>query len=170
MTRPILWALGTLAAITLSSTLTGERLAARFGAATAPPAPTTKGAAQAAPVLTVSADLAGHFVLHPTLDGRRLRMLVDTGASLVALSYEDARLAGLRVEPRDFTRHLLTANGVVGAAPIRLREVRVGDITVRDVEGVVLPPGRLGTSLLGMSFLRRLRSFEIGAGRLTLRG
>jgi aspartyl protease family protein len=119
--------------------------------------------------LTVSADLQGHFILHPTLDGRRVRMLVDTGASLVALSEEDARLAGITVAERDFSRTIQTANGLVRAAPVRIREMRVGDILVRDVEAVVLPAGRLGTSLLGMTFLRRLGGFEISQGRLTLR-
>lgn len=170
MTRPILWALGTLGAAALSATVTGGRLADRF--ATRPPGPAEQGptAPAAGPILTVTSDLAGHYVLHPSLDGRRLRMLVDTGASLVTLSYEDARLAGIAVETGGFTRRLATANGQVEAAPIRIREMRVGEITVRDVEAVVLPPGRLGTSLLGMSFLRRLRAFEIAAGRLTLKG
>jgi aspartyl protease family protein len=53
---------------------------------------------------------------------------------------------------------------------IRIPEMSVGDIVVRDVEAVVMPPGRLVTSLLGMAFLRRLKSFEVSAGRLTLRG
>jgi aspartyl protease family protein len=63
-----------------------------------------------------------------------------------------------------------TANGVVQTAPVRIREIRVGDILVRDVEAVVLPPRALGVSLLGMSFLRRLEGFEIAKGRLVLRG
>jgi aspartyl protease family protein len=55
-------------------------------------------------------------------------------------------------------------------APVRIRELRVGDIAVRDVEAVVVPEGRLGTSLLGMSFLRRLKGFDMAGGRLTLKG
>jgi len=97
-------------------------------------------------------------------------MLVDTGASIVALSYEDAETVGIRVTANDFTAQLRTANGVVEAAPVRLPEIRVGDILVENVDAVVLPRGRLGTSLLGMSFLRRLRGFEMSQGRLTLRG
>lgn len=120
-------------------------------------------------IISVSADLRGHFVVHPTLDGRRIRMLVDTGASFVALSYEDAALAGIRVQPKDYTRRVGTANGVVSVAPVRIREMRVGEITVRNVDAVVLPTGVLGTSLLGMSFLKRLGGFEISQGRLTLR-
>ena len=177
MTRPILWALGTLVTAAVSATLGGERLADRFGLGGAPAASAPLSSAQprsgpspASPVLTVGSDLAGHFVLHPSLDGRRVRMMVDTGASLVALTHEDAALAGIRLQPRDFTRRVHTANGVAELAPVRIREVRVGDIVVRDVEALVSQPGRLGVSLLGMSFLRRLKGFEIAAGRLTLKG
>ena len=63
-----------------------------------------------------------------------------------------------------------TANGIVAAASVRLAEVKVGDIAVRGVEALVLPPGKLGTSLLGMSFLKRLGGFEIAQGRLILKG
>ena len=97
-------------------------------------------------------------------------MLVDTGATTVALTYEDAASAGIRPFPGDFTRRVSTANGSVAVAPVRLREVRIGDLTVRDVDAVVVPSGRLGTSLLGMSFLRHLGGFDIADNRLTLRG
>ncbi len=97
-------------------------------------------------------------------------MLVDTGASLVALSHEDAALLGIRVSQKDFTRRSSTANGVVETAPVRIKEIRIGDIVMRDVDAAVLPPRALNTSLLGMSFLKRLDGFEISKGRLLLRG
>jgi aspartyl protease family protein len=62
-----------------------------------------------------------------------------------------------------------TANGTVKAAQVRLREVQIGRIAVRDVEAVVMPPGRLAGSLLGMSFLKRLASFNVSGGTLVLR-
>lgn len=168
MTRPIVWALGTLVTACLSATAASDRIAAQFGIGR-PPA--QLGAAQqGGSRIEVSADLRGHFVVHPTLDGRRVRMLVDTGASLIALSHEDARSAGLTISPRDYTQRIATANGVVEAAPVRFSEVRIGEITVRGVEALVLPPGKLGTSLLGMSFLKRLGGFEIAQGRLILKG
>ena len=145
-----------------------DQLATRFGQRPASPQIAAAGAGTAQTV--VAADLQGHFVVHPALDGRRIRMLVDTGASLVVLTHEDARLAGISVSPRDFTRRMSTANGIVEAAPVRIREMRVGEIAVPNVEAVVLPAGRLRTSLLGMTFLRRLGGFEISQGRLTLRG
>ena len=167
MTRPIVWALGILATSALSATTAGDRISKAFGLPRggAPAVQSAEGDR-----VVVAADLAGHFVVHPTLDGRRIRMLVDTGASLIALSHEDARLVGLNPAPRDYTRRIATANGVVEAAPVRFSEVKVGGIAVRGVDALVLPPGRLGTSLLGMSFLKRLGGFEVTQGRLVLKG
>ena len=168
MTRPIVWALGILASSALSATTASDRISKAFGLNFA------RGEATAARSegdrIVVSADLAGHFVVHPTLDGKRIRMMVDTGATFVALSHEDARLAGVAVPPGGYTRRIETANGVVAAAPVRFSEVRIGDLIVRGVDALVLPPGRLGTSLLGMSFLKRLGGFEVTQGRLVLKG
>lgn len=170
MTRPIVWALGTLATACLSATVASDRIAARFGIGPPPPQLASAQAHAGGGRIEVSADLRGHFVVHPTLDGRRVRMLVDTGASVIALSHEDAQLAGVRVSARDYTQRVATANGVVEAARVRIAEVRIGDIAVRGVEAMVLPPGRLGTSLLGMSFLKRIGGFEIAQGKLVLKG
>ena len=120
-------------------------------------------------IVTVPADRRGHFLVEPSVNGQRLRMLVDTGASVVALSYEDAASAGFRPAPGDFTVTVSTANGVAQAAPIRIEEVQIGDITVRGVPAVVARPGALNVSLLGMTFLKRLGSFEVAQGRLTMR-
>ena len=120
-------------------------------------------------MVTVLADRRGHFLVEPVVDGQRIRMLVDTGASAVALSYEDAVSAGIRVTPSDFTVPVNTANGVTQAAPVRIGEIQIGDITVRGVEAFVARPGAQKVSLLGMTFLKRLGGFEIAQGRLTLR-
>ena len=96
-------------------------------------------------------------------------MMVDTGATVIALSAEDAAQAGIRPLRSDFRGRVATANGSIEVAPVRLGEVRLGGIVVRDVEAVVLPPGALRGSLLGMSFLRRLAAFEMGGGRLVLK-
>jgi aspartyl protease family protein len=119
--------------------------------------------------VTVQADRRGHFVVEPMIDGKRIQMLVDTGASAVALSYEDAVSAGIRVAPNDFTVPVNTANGVTQAAPVRIAEIQLGDITVRGVEALVARPGAQKVSLLGMTFLKRLGGFEIAQGRLVLR-
>lgn len=173
MTRPIVWATGTLVAITLSASFAGQRISSLMG----PSASGVPSAAQARTdqplpdrILVLHGDANGHYLVHPQVDGLVVKMMVDTGASLVALRSEDAAAIGIRPQPREFTRPISTANGTVMVAPVRIREMRVGDIAVADVEAVVVPSGRLGTNLLGMSFLRRLKAFEMASGRLTLRG
>ncbi len=175
MTRPIIWATGTLVAVALSASLAGEHISELVRKSRAPSPQPSRAIGSGTPnsperVLVLQADGSGHFLLHPQIDGLTVRMLVDTGASIVALTLEDAERAGIRPNPGAFNRPISTANGTVSVAEARIREIRVGDISVRDVEAVVLPAGRLGTSLLGMSFLRRLKGFDMAGGRLTLRG
>ena len=97
-------------------------------------------------------------------------MVVDTGATFCAFSEEDAVRAGIKVGPADFTRPVATANGTIRVAPVRVGAIQIGAITVRDVEAVVIPRGRLSTNLLGMSFLKRVRDFSISGSTMTLRG
>ena len=94
--------------------------------------------------------------------------MIDTGATMVALSYEDAEAAGFRLSDSDFTRAVSTANGVARVAPVTLDRVSIGNITVRDVPAAVAERGRLKTSLLGMSFLGRLSRFDMRSGRLVM--
>jgi aspartyl protease family protein len=94
--------------------------------------------------------------------------MVDTGATTVALRYEDARTLGL-VSPGDkFDARVRTANGEGRGRRVQLRSVTFGTITIRDVDALVLEQGALGTNLLGMSFLRRLSRFEVQRGVLVL--
>ncbi|QRE77466.1 retropepsin-like aspartic protease family protein [Methylobacterium aquaticum] len=173
MTRPILWALGVLAGAVVTGGSVIEQVA-RIGRAPASAAASSATAPDLAPgtggSVTLAQDLHGHFRAHPEVEGQVLRMLVDTGATLCIFTREDAGRIGLSVTDRDFTDRVATANGSVPAARVRVRQMRIGAITVRDVDALVLPGGRLEVSLLGMSFLRRLRGFEVGAGRMILRG
>lgn len=138
----------------------------------APPAAVTTApvADGAVAGVALQAGRNGHFFVNALMDGRALPMMVDTGASSCAFSEEDAERIGIRVRPDDFSRVWNTANGTVRVAPIRIAVLQVGSITVRDVEAVVIPRGRLTTSLLGMSFLKRLRDFSVSGGTMTLRG
>lgn len=111
----------------------------------------------------------GHFVTTASINKRDVQVLVDTGASTVALSYEDARTIGLRPGSLDFDVPVSTANGITQAARVRLDEVEVDGVRVRDVDGMVLPQGAMNGSLLGMSFLSRLSSFKVEDGILYLR-
>jgi aspartyl protease family protein len=110
----------------------------------------------------------GHFRANVEIDGRTIPMLVDTGASYVALSAEDADRLGVTPRPSDFTMTMYTANGRAKAAPVRLHAVHVDTLSVYDVDAVVAQPGAMNGSLLGMSFLRRLTRFEAQSDRLRL--
>ena len=117
--------------------------------------------------LTVRASGNGAFFMDVFLNGRPARMLVDTGATGLALSPEDARAAGLDVGGLRYTVPVQTADGASLAAPAVLDTIQVGGLTFRNQRALVLRHGRL--SLLGVAILRRFQSFEINGDRLTLR-
>ena len=110
----------------------------------------------------------GHYHAEAEINGRAVQVLVDTGATMVAMTYEDAEAAGIFVTDKDFTHRTATANGAARVAPIMLNRVTVGDITVRNVRGVVSEPGALGITLLGMSFLGQLERVDMRSGTLIL--
>lgn len=110
----------------------------------------------------------GHYYARAEVNGRGLDVMVDTGASIVALTYEDAERIGLRLRASDFTGQVATANGRAAVAPVRLDRVSIGGIVIRDVPAAVAERGRLGKTLLGMSFLSRLERVDIRQGRLLL--
>jgi aspartyl protease family protein len=110
----------------------------------------------------------GHFLIKGKVDGTPVVFVADTGATTVLLSYEDARKAGIDMEGLQFTSPVLTANGQAMAAPYRISEITLGDIRRANVIAMISQPDMVGTSLLGMSFLGRLSSFEVRGDQLTL--
>ncbi|HWX84668.1 MAG TPA: TIGR02281 family clan AA aspartic protease [Xanthobacteraceae bacterium] len=118
--------------------------------------------------VVVSRNSRGHFQLDARVDGRRLPFMVDTGASVIALTADDAATLGIHPSASAFTALVKTANGVVRAAPVELDRVEIEDITVRNVAAMVLPDGALSENLLGMSFLSRLHRWEFADGKLVL--
>lgn len=110
----------------------------------------------------------GHYWAEARIDGRAVRVLVDTGASVVALTREDALRLGLKLSPADFDKTVQTAAGPARAAAVTLSSVAVASAEVRDVQALVVEEG-LGQSLLGMSYLGRLSAFEATPAALTLR-
>jgi len=110
----------------------------------------------------------GHFRVDARVNGRHIDFMVDTGASLVILRETDAANVGLRPMPRDYTATVSTANGRIKAAPAKLERIEVGDITVFDVQALVLPDEALSQNLLGVTFLSRLRRYEYADGRMLL--
>ena len=110
----------------------------------------------------------GHYWAEADIDGRAIRVLVDTGASVVALTRQDALRLGLRLTPADFTQTVETASGPVKAAAVELDHVAVAGARVNKVRALVVEEG-LPHSLLGMSYLGRLSAFEARPTGLTLR-
>lgn len=142
----------------------------REAEAAVPPAPEARPAP--APVPGQPAQIAksadGHFWAEAEIDGRAVRVLVDTGASVVALTRDDALRLGLRLTPADFSRTIETASGPARAAPVELSHVAVAGARIEHVRAVVVEKG-LPHSLLGMSYLGRLSAVEVRPTGLTLR-
>ena len=118
--------------------------------------------------VVLDADRLGHFEVDAVVNGRSITAMVDTGATSVALNAASARRLGIYLSPRDYRLPVSTANGVIAAAPVTLSEVRLGAISVRNVQAVVLPGEVLQVNLLGMTFLSRLSRFEVARGQLLL--
>jgi clan AA aspartic protease (TIGR02281 family) len=109
----------------------------------------------------------GHFYVIGLVNGVAVRFIVDTGATAVVLTPHDAGRAGLNVGPDKFTQRARSASGMVQVAPVRLGHVVVGKRELRDVPAAVSSVDT-GVSLLGMTFLSRLRRVSIESDTLTL--
>jgi aspartyl protease family protein len=112
----------------------------------------------------------GSFSVATQVNGARVAMVLDTGASAVVLTQEAAKAAGLPLEVLNYSVSVDTANGRARAAPVTLDRLSVGGITERSVPALIAQPGQLRTNLLGMSFLNRLESWEVRGDRLMMRG
>jgi aspartyl protease family protein len=112
----------------------------------------------------------GDFQVTAEINGARVGMVLDTGASSVVLTRDDAKAAGLPLEVLVYSANIDTANGRTRAAPVTLDRIAIGGLVERSVAVLVAQPGQLKTSLLGMSFLNRLQSWEVRGDRLLLHG
>jgi aspartyl protease family protein len=113
---------------------------------------------------------SGDFQVAALVNGTRVAMALDTGASAVVLTQEAAKAAGLPLEMLNYTVQVDTANGRTRAASITLDRLAVGGIVERGVPALIAQPGQLRVSLLGMSFLNRLQSWEVRGDKLMMRG
>jgi aspartyl protease family protein len=112
----------------------------------------------------------GDFRVATEVNGTRVGMVLDTGASSVVLTNDAAKAAGLPLEVIKYTVSVDTANGRTMAAAVTLDRIAVGGIVERAVPALVAQPGVLRTSLLGMSFLNRLQGWEVRGDKLVLHG
>lgn len=169
MLKPVLLLVGLVIAVALFAPDYLSRLVEqRETAAVATPDESRAQPSDHGGLVRLSADRNGHYVTEIEINNRNLNALVDTGASLIALRYEDARSLGLVFPGDKFDVGVRTANGEGRARRVQLRTVSVGTITIRDVEALVLEEGALGANLLGMSFLGKLSRFEVQRGELVL--
>ena len=117
--------------------------------------------------ITVPMSPDGHFYLTLDLNGVPVRFVVDTGATEIVLSAQDAARIGLDPASLNYSGRAMTANGMVETAPVRLETVALGPVVDQGVRAVV-NRGELAESLLGMSYLRRFQRLEIAGGQLLL--
>ncbi len=119
-------------------------------------------------IVELTAGDYGHYKADARINGRAIDVLVDTGASFVALTYEDAEQAGIFVTEADFKYKSRTANGYARIAIVDIDRISIDDIEVRTVRASVHEPGMLHVTLLGMSFLSKLERAEMRNGRMIL--
>lgn len=110
----------------------------------------------------------GHFWTRADVSGTQVKFMVDTGASIVALTYFDAQRLGLKPEELDFDSEIRTAGGITYGAPVMLESIRIGKVEIENVNAVILRT-ELEQSLLGMTFLGELNSYEVRQGQMIIR-
>ncbi len=120
-------------------------------------------------VVAITAERGGQFSVSATVNGTYVEMIADTGATQVVLTDFDARRVGINTSELTYTVPVRTANGTTHTAAVRLDDVSVGAISISRVPALIARPDDLGTSLLGMSFLGSLSSFEIRGDQLILK-
>ena len=126
-------------------------------------------AAQKGNVVEIARGRVGEFSVRAEVNGARVSMVLDSGASAVVLTQEAAKAAGLPLEVLQYTTNVDTANGRTRAAPVTLDRITIGNIVERSVPALIAQPGALRSNLLGLTFLNRLESWEVRGDKLLLR-
>jgi aspartyl protease family protein len=157
-------AVGAAGAVVALSPKPAELRAARAEAPFVADVATPTGA-HASKAILKSAD--GHFWADGEVNGRTVRFLVDTGATAVALTPDDAQRLGIDPADLRYGYKVVTAGGQIRAASVRLSSLTVAGATLENVDALVIEKG-LDTSLLGMTYLGRLSRFEATRGALVL--
>lgn len=116
----------------------------------------------------IARDTSGHFMIDGSVDGAPVHFMVDTGASSVMLTYDDAQAAGIDPASLVFAVPVQTANGEARAARVRLRVLALGPVVLNDVPALVAPRGALSVSLAGLSALDRLAGYSVRGDMLKL--
>jgi aspartyl protease family protein len=128
------------------------------------PAPAALGTGR----VRLPSDSRGHFNGSFRINGKPVDGVVDTGASLVAINESTARRLGFTGNGLDFRYTVNTANGTTDAAHVVLDRIEIGTVKVKDVDAFVMRDKALSSTLFGMSFLKKLKSYQAEGGSLTL--
>ena len=118
--------------------------------------------------MTIPPGPHGHYFVDAEVNGASVPFMIDTGASVVALSPDVLPSMDINIDDLDFTLRMSTANGTAMAAPLMLERVQVGGLIMSNVQAVVMDKP-MGQSLLGMSFLSRLNGYQVERGMLILK-
>jgi aspartyl protease family protein len=118
--------------------------------------------------LTISESDGGHFLVYGTINGTRIPFMIDTGATDIVLDPSDAKRLGIDLDSLTFDRPFGSANGIGYGAKTVVANLGVGPIQFSNVE-VSINKAEMGASLLGMAFLKRLKSYSVSGGKLILR-
>jgi len=116
-------------------------------------------------VINISQD--GHYYIDTKINGTSIRFMIDTGATDVVISAATAKKIGININNLNFNKPYQTANGMIWGALTTVKKLEVGDIELENV-AISVSKADLGTSLLGMSFLKRFKKYEFYQDRLIL--
>jgi aspartyl protease family protein len=168
MARIAVWAVAIMFAIAFALRLVPAAAPPATDVAPAPSAPVAEAAGNGIAEAAIARADDGHFYADALVNGTPVRFLVDTGATTVALTREDAQRAGLSFANADFDETARGAGGAIATKSVTLDRVAVGPVEASAVEAVVAE-SKLAHSLLGQSFLSRVRTVTIAGDRMVLR-
>ncbi|ANT51826.1 TIGR02281 family clan AA aspartic protease [Mesorhizobium amorphae] len=146
-----------------------QDIASRVTAGLVPGSPLALGVEDGHATVTLDKADNGHFEARIMINGAPIRAVVDTGATSIVLTAEDAQAAGFNPAALNFTIPVSTANGMARAAAVKTDEVAIGGIVRKDMPVMIAAPGMLGQSLLGMNFIGSLSGFDVRGDRMILR-
>lgn len=146
-----------------------QDIASRVTAGLVPGSPLALGVEDGHATVTLDKADNGHFEARILINGAPVRAVVDTGATSIVLTAEDAQAAGFNPAALNFTIPVSTANGMARAAAVKTDEVAIGGIVRKDMPVMIAAPGMLGQSLLGMNFIGSLSGFDVRGDRMILR-
>lgn len=145
-----------------------QDVGSRITAGLIPGSPISGRALDGSLTVTLAKSANGHFEVNGRVNGARVHFLVDTGASSVVLSKEDAERAGIDTSSLAYNVPISTANGRATAASITIASLQIGDIQRENIRAMVTQEGLMTGSLLGMNFLQTLGGFSVRGDQLIM--